>query len=83
MIDLMREIETIARAYTLKLDQDVLEQSLDFIDKAAPHIRASMQLDIQAGRQSEIESMVGIIGRRAVSNRSTSLPGETCARATS
>jgi 2-dehydropantoate 2-reductase len=64
MIGLMREIEALAHAQNIDLDQDVVEQSLDFIDNAAAHIRASMQLDVAAGRRSEIESMVGVIGRK-------------------
>ena len=64
MISLMQEIENLARAKNINLDQDVIKQSMDFIDSAAPHIRASMQLDVEAGRRSELESMVGVIGRK-------------------
>ena len=64
MINLMRETEAIARSQSVNLDQDVVEQSLNFIDNAAPHIRASMQVDVEAGRRSELESMVGVIGRK-------------------
>lgn len=64
MINLMREVEAIARAQKVDLDHDIVEKSLDFIDNAAAHIRASMQLDVEAGRRSEIESMVGVIGRK-------------------
>jgi 2-dehydropantoate 2-reductase len=64
MVNLMRETEAIARAQHVELDQDVVEKSLDFIDSAAPHIRASMQVDVEAGRRSEIESMIGVIGRK-------------------
>jgi 2-dehydropantoate 2-reductase len=61
---LMREVEAIARAQGVMLDADVVGQSLDFIDNAAPHIRPSMQLDIEAGRRSEIESMIGVISNQ-------------------
>ena len=64
MTSLMREVEAIARAQKVELDQDIVQKSLDFIDNAAPQIRASMQLDVESGRQSEIESMVGVIGRK-------------------
>ena len=64
MIRLMKEIESVARAQEVGLDHDIVEQSLDFIDHAAEHIRASMQLDVETGRQTEIESMVGVIGRK-------------------
>ncbi len=64
MIQLMREVESVARAQGVALDPDVIEKSLTFIDQAAPAIKASMQSDIAAGRRSEIEAMIGAIGRK-------------------
>lgn len=64
MIRLMKEVEALARAQKIDLDEDVIQKSLDFIDAAAPTIKASMQLDIAAGRRSEIEAMIGVIGRK-------------------
>ncbi len=61
---LMKEVEAVARAQGVRLDADVVEKSLAFMDNAAPTIRASMQLDVEAGRRSEIESMIGVIGRK-------------------
>lgn len=58
---LMREVEAIALAQGITLDADVVDQSLVFIDNAAPQIRPSMQLDVEAGRKSEIESIIGVI----------------------
>lgn len=64
MIRLMKEVEALARAQKIDLDEDVIQKSLDFIDAAAPTIKASMQLDVAAGRRSEIEAMIGVIGRK-------------------
>jgi len=64
MTGLMREVEAVARAQGVELDEDVVQKSLDFIDNAAPAIRASMQLDVEAGRRSEIEAMIGVIGQK-------------------
>ncbi len=61
---LMREVEAVARAHGVKLETDVVERALAFMDNAAPHIKASMQLDVEAGRRTEIESMIGVIGRK-------------------
>lgn len=61
---LMREVEATARAQGIALDADVVENSLKFMDDAAPHIKASMQLDVEASRRTELESMIGVIGRR-------------------
>lgn len=61
---LMREVEALARAQGIALDADVVQKSLEFMDNAAPHIKASMQLDVEGGRRTELESMVGVIGRK-------------------
>lgn len=64
MTSLMREVEAIARAQGVNLDQDVVQKSLDFVDDAAPQIKPSMQLDVEAGRRSELEAMIGVVGRK-------------------
>jgi len=64
IVNLMKEVEAVARAQGVGLDADVVEKSLAFMDNAAPTIRASMQLDVEAGRQFELESLIGIIGRK-------------------
>jgi 2-dehydropantoate 2-reductase len=64
MTSLMREVEALARTQGIELDKDVVQKSLDFVDNASPHIRPSMQLDVEAGRRSEIESMIGVVGRK-------------------
>ena len=63
-IQLMREVEAVARAQGVALEPDVVEKSLDFIDQAAPTIKASMQNDIASGRRTEIEAIIGLIGRK-------------------
>jgi 2-dehydropantoate 2-reductase len=60
----MREVETLARVQNIPLDEDVVEKSLQFIDNSGPHIKPSMQLDVESGRRTEIESMIGVIGRK-------------------
>jgi 2-dehydropantoate 2-reductase len=62
---IMREVEALARAQDILLDPDVVQKSLEFMDNAAPHIKPSMQLDVESGRRTELESMVGVIGRKA------------------
>lgn len=66
IINLMHEVEAVARAQGIDLDEDVVQKSLDFMDNAAPHIKASMQLDVDAGRKTELEAMVGVIGRKGL-----------------
>jgi 2-dehydropantoate 2-reductase len=62
--DLMREVEAVAHAQGVELDENVVQKSMDFIDNAAPHIKPSMQLDVEAGRRSELEAMIGVVGRK-------------------
>jgi 2-dehydropantoate 2-reductase len=61
---LMKEVQAVAHAQGVRLDDDVVQQSLAFMDNAAPHIKPSMQLDVETGHRTELESMVGVIGRK-------------------
>jgi 2-dehydropantoate 2-reductase len=60
----MQEVESVARAHGVHLDEDVVQKWLEFIDNAAPHIKPSMQLDVEAGHRTELESMIGVVGRK-------------------
>lgn len=64
LVDLMREVEAVARASHVKLDPDVVDGAMALIDRAAPNIKPSMQRDVEAGRPSELESMIGVIAQR-------------------
>lgn len=64
IISLMQEVEALAHANGVATDVDVVQKSLEFMDNAAPHIKASMQLDVESGHRTELESMVGVIGRK-------------------
>lgn len=61
---IMQEVGAVAHAQGITLDADVVQKSLAFTDNAAPHIKPSMQLDVESGRRTELESMVGVIGRK-------------------
>jgi 2-dehydropantoate 2-reductase len=64
LVSLMHEVEAVARASGTTLDTDVVEQTLALVDNAAPNIKPSMQLDVEAGRRSEADSMIGVICRK-------------------
>lgn len=61
---IMREVEALARSQNIALEADVVEKSLAFIDASAPSIKPSMQRDIETGHVSELEAIIGIIGRK-------------------
>ncbi len=61
---IMAEVESLARAEGVNLDKDIVQNWMDFIDKSAPNIKPSMQLDVEAGHRTEIESMIGVVCRK-------------------
>jgi 2-dehydropantoate 2-reductase len=64
LVGLMREVDALAGASGIRLDADVIEQTLALIDNAAPNIKPSMQRDVEASRRSELDSMIGVIQRK-------------------
>ena len=63
LVEALREVEGVARARGIALDADVADKTLAFIDSSAPNIKPSMQRDVEAGRVSELESMLGVVVR--------------------
>ena len=52
-----------AQARGVKLEGDLVAKTLEFIDNAAPDMKTSMQRDVEAGRPSELESLIGVVPR--------------------
>lgn len=61
---IMTETESVARAQGVRLDEDIVEKWLDFIDTSVPQMKPSMQLDIETGHRTELDSMIGVVGRK-------------------
>jgi 2-dehydropantoate 2-reductase len=59
----MAEVAAVAQARGVTLDADIVSKTLSFIDAAAPDMRPSMQRDLEAGRTSELESLIGVVVR--------------------
>ncbi len=57
----MAEVAAVAQACGVALDADIVAKTLSFIDAAAPDMRPSMQRDLEAGRMSELESLIGVV----------------------
>jgi len=57
------EVAAVGRSKGIALDPDVVEKTIAFIDSGAPGMKPSMQRDVEAGRVSELESMIGIVVR--------------------
>jgi 2-dehydropantoate 2-reductase len=69
----LEEVAAVGRADGIALEPDVVEQTIEFIDAAGPAIKPSLQRDVEAGRRSEIESMIGLVVRMA-RNRGVAVP---------
>jgi len=63
LAEAMAEVVSVARANGVSLDADIIGKTLAFIDASAPDIRPSMQRDLEAGRKSELESLIGVVVR--------------------
>lgn len=61
LVEAMSEVAAVARARGVVMENDIVQKTLAFIDSADPDIKPSMQRDIEAGRVSELESMIGIV----------------------
>jgi 2-dehydropantoate 2-reductase len=64
LVALMAEVTAVSLASDIELDPDVIDGALNLLDNAGPDIKPSMQRDVEAGRCSELDSMVGIVGRK-------------------
>ena len=63
LTEALREVAAVAQARGVKLEGDLVAKTLEFIDNAAPDMKTSMQRDVEAGRPSELESMIGVVPR--------------------
>jgi 2-dehydropantoate 2-reductase len=63
LVSLMQEVSALAHASGVALEADVIAQTLGLMDGAAAAMKPSMQRDVEAGRPSELESMIGVITR--------------------
>lgn len=59
----MQEIFSVAHARGIALPEEVIRNTLDFMDSSPPTGTASMQRDIMEGRHSELESQTGAVVR--------------------
>ena len=63
LTEALREVTAVAQARGVKLEGDLVDKTLEFIDNTAPEMKTSMQRDVEAGRPSELESMIGVVPR--------------------
>lgn len=61
---MMRETAAVAAALGVRLGEGAIERALQYVDSARPEIKSSMQLDVEGGRPSELDALIGIIVRK-------------------
>ena len=62
-LQVMREIEAVARARGVALDDDVVEQAMGFFESEVQDLMASMHTDLEHGRPMELEALTGAVVR--------------------
>jgi 2-dehydropantoate 2-reductase len=63
LTEAMAEVAAVAKSSGVSLDANIIGKTLAFIDASAPDIRPSMQRDLEAGRTTELESLIGVVVR--------------------
>jgi 2-dehydropantoate 2-reductase len=59
----MREVEAVARAKGIRLDDDVVAKTMEFCATMTPNTTSSMQRDVAAGRRLEYDAINGAVAR--------------------
>lgn len=62
---LVHEIDCLAYAQGIRFKQDIVQNNLDILDHLTPDASTSMQRDIWAGKQSEIDGLIFEVIRTA------------------
>jgi 2-dehydropantoate 2-reductase len=68
---ILEEVVSVARASGFPLDARALERALAFVDTLDPASTTSMQRDVEEGRPSELEAILGVVVRQG---RATGTP---------
>lgn len=55
------EVKALAQARKVTLDVAIVDKTMAFMDSSDPGLKTSMQRDVEAGRVTELESMIGYI----------------------
>jgi 2-dehydropantoate 2-reductase len=63
LIDVMHEIHLVAQAHEIALHENIIDQTMAFVDTFPYEATASMQRDIMDGLPSELEAQTGAVVR--------------------
>ena len=62
---LIREIDTLANAMDIHFEEDIVKRNLAILDSLSPSATTSLQRDVMAGRDSEIDGLIFEVVRLA------------------
>jgi 2-dehydropantoate 2-reductase len=65
LFDVMTEIQMLAKRLNIKLQDDIVDKTMRFVDMLPPGSTTSMQRDIASGKLSEIEAQLGSVVKLA------------------
>lgn len=65
IVDVLNEVQVIAKARNINLEENIVEKSLSIVDSYPPDAQSSLCRDVFAGRKSEIEYQNGTVLRFA------------------
>jgi 2-dehydropantoate 2-reductase len=60
----MAEVRAVATAEGVNLFSDVIDETMALVESSPPSMGFSLQCDVESGRPSEPESMVGVLVER-------------------
>jgi 2-dehydropantoate 2-reductase len=61
---LMAEVESVARAQDVRLPDGVVDEAMARAASFPPDTKSSMQLDVERGRKTEVDTMLGYVVRK-------------------
>lgn len=63
----MREVESLGHACGIMFDEDIVQQTMEFIDRNDPQVKPSMQRDVERGARFELDALIGGVVRKGQS----------------
>jgi len=63
LVAAMEEVRAVAAARGVTLPEDLVSESLDFLDRLPPEGTSSLQRDVRDGRRTELEALCGAMVR--------------------
>ncbi len=67
-IEFIKEVVAVGKALGYDLGDDIIEKNLEILSTVLPNVTSSMQIDIEKGKESEIDGLIFEVVRMAKEN---------------